>query len=90
MTAPTRTDTKSVTILVAGSKNTYDLELEPGSTSRDIFETLNSDHGLDLDPTVFRLRSDRIGSFFGPNENVYAKVEPGEKLHAVKSIDVAH
>ena len=62
---------KAVSVVVAGSGKVHDMDIAPGTTTRDILEKLNLSGELTKagDPTPF-----------GSNDNVYAQVEDGDKL----------
>jgi hypothetical protein len=85
----TPVDTKPIVVRVAGSDQTYPIRIVPGATPRDVFLSLQESFGLELPPGDFRLRSDRLSSYFGPDENIYPALAEGEELYANKSMDVA-
>lgn len=64
-------EAKAVSVVVAGSGKLQDVDITPGSTARDTLEKLNLTGELTVvgDPTPF-----------GPNDNVYKRVEDGDKL----------
>jgi len=49
-------------------------EIQPGTTSRDVLRQLNLEG--------FHLSHDRSGDFFADTENIYARVEDGDKVFA--------
>ncbi|MFC1865142.1 hypothetical protein ACFLYB_00300 [Chloroflexota bacterium] len=72
---------KNIAVVVAGSQGQEikDLALKPGTSARDILQTLG------LDNYVI---SKGDGNIFGPRDNVYEKVEDGEKLYATTQAEV--
>ena len=62
---------KAISVVVAGSGQIQDVDIIPGSTARDTLEKLNLSGELTAvgDPTPL-----------GPNDNVYKRVEDGDKL----------
>ncbi len=73
---------KSIVVITAGSGNHSDLEIEPATTSSDILNQLNY--------SGYVLSKDAGNHVFGDNENVYASIEDGEKLHAASKADVGN
>jgi len=71
---------KNVVVITAGTGNHTDLTIEPGTTAKDILNQLNL--------SGYILSKDSGQHTFGENENVYANVDDGEKLHAVSKTDV--
>lgn len=73
---------KNVAIIVAGAQGEQeikDLTIKPGTTARDILQTLS------LNRYVI---SKGDGKVFGPRDNVYEQVENGEKLYATTEAEV--
>lgn len=69
---PTQTRTaKPITVLVGGSGKTHDVNVLPGVTVRDLLQQLNLAGHLT-----------RYGEAtpLGENEDVYSRVNPGDKL----------
>jgi hypothetical protein len=74
-------ETKSISIVVVGSgKQILDVDIVKGSTVRDLLEKLNLSGQLTKgdDPTPFR-----------PNDDLYTRVEDGDKLILTPSTPVA-
>jgi hypothetical protein len=71
---------KAVSVVIVGSGQIQDVDIIPGSTARDILEKLNLTGELSVvgDPTPF-----------GPNDNVYKRVEDGDKLNLKPGTPVA-
>jgi len=72
---------KNIAIIVAGAQGQEikDLAIKPGTTARDVLQTLG------LDRYVI---SKGDGKVFGPRDNVYEQVENGEKLYATTEAEV--
>ena len=73
---------KNIAIIVAGAQGSSeikDLSIKPGTAARDILGTLG------LDGYVI---SKADGKFFNPQDNVYERVEDGEKLYATTAAEV--
>jgi len=69
---PTQTRTlKPITVLVGGSGKTHDVNIPPGLTVRDLLEQLNLSGHL----TKFGEATP-----LGENEDVYSRVNAGDKL----------
>ena len=66
---------KDLTIVVAASGETKDITIEPGTTAEDILQQTG------LRGYVLSKDGDSAG-FFAPKQNVYPKVEDGQKLWA--------
>lgn len=71
---------KNVVVITAGTGNHTDLAIEPGTAAKDILDQLNL--------TGYVLSKDSGQHVFGENENVYASIDDGEKLHAASKTDV--
>ena len=71
---------KAVSVVIAGSGQIQDIDIAPGATARDILEKLNLTGELSVvgDPTPV-----------GPNDNVYKRVEDGDKLNLKPGTPVA-
>jgi hypothetical protein len=71
---------KAVSIVVVGSGKILDVDLNSGATTRDTLEKLNLTGELLVvgDPTPL-----------GPNDDVYKRVEDGDKLNLKPSTPVA-
>jgi|GEM_PF-4732897 hypothetical protein len=63
---------KAVSVVIVGSGRILDVDINPGATTRDTLEKLNLTGELTVvgDPTPL-----------GPNDNVYKRVEDGDKLN---------
>lgn len=72
---------KQIAVVVAGAQDqeVKDVTIKPGTSVRDILST------LELDRYIL---SRRDGTFLNPNDDVYDKVENGEKLFASAEADV--
>jgi len=72
---------KNIAIIVAGAQGQEikDLAIKPGTTARDVLQTLG------LDRYVI---SKGDGKVLGPRDNVYEQVEDGEKLYATTEAEV--
>lgn len=70
----------AVAVTGAGESQLFDLELETGNTAADVLAS--------LDLEGYSLLPERGGAPFGRNENIYGKVEEGQKLFAVPDTEV--
>jgi len=73
---------KTVTINLPGTRDWKELQIAPGTTSRDVLRQL----GLSEAYQLTRWNSVNV---FGVDENMYQLVEDGEKLQAVSNSEVA-
>jgi len=74
---------KNIAIKVGASDlEPIDVSIDPGTTSRDILEHIKQTKNVDLQG--YALSKQNGAEQFGPAENVYPKVEDGEKLFAFK------
>lgn len=64
-----------------------DVTIEPGTTSADILDHIKDTKGTNL--TGYALSKEDGKNQFGNNENIYPKIEDGEKLYAFKVSKVA-
>ena len=79
---------KNIAIKVGASQDLpIDVSIEPGTTSSDILDHIKENKGINL--TGFGLSKEDGSNQFGDNENIYPKVEDGEKLYAFKVSKVA-
>jgi hypothetical protein len=71
---------KKLSVVVAGSGQIRDIEIQPGTTAGDILNQLNlRDYLLSKGPNE---------PFFASTETVYDKVKDGEKIFASTKADV--
>ncbi|MBZ5606191.1 MAG: hypothetical protein LAO79_28195 [Acidobacteriia bacterium] len=71
---------KKLSVVVAGSGQIRDVEIEPGTTAGDLLQQLNlSDYLLSRGPNE---------PFFAASESAYDKVRDGEKIFASTKAEV--
>lgn len=73
---------KHIVVIVAGTGKARDLDIEAGTTARDIL--------TDLGLQDYVLSRDSGQDVFGENENVYTAIQDGEKLYASTRTDVGN
>jgi len=79
---------KNIAIKVgATDSEPIDVAIEPGTTTSDILDHVKETKGINL--TGYGLSKVDGKNQFGNNENIYPKVEDGEKLFAFKISKVA-
>ena len=79
---------KNIAIKVGANPDPpVDVSIEPGTTSSDILDHIKETQGINL--TGYGLSKEDAKNQFGNNENIYPKVEDGEKLYAFKISKVA-
>ena len=79
---------KNIAIKVGASEDhPIDVSIEPGTTSSDILDHIKETNDVNL--TGYGLSKEDGSNQFGNNDNIYPKVEDGEKLYAFKVSKVA-
>ena len=79
---------KTIAIKVGATEEApIDVNIEPGTTSSDILTHIKDAKGVDL--TGYALSKENAGNQFVLTENIYPKVENGEKLFAFHVSKVA-
>jgi len=71
---------KNAVIIVAGTGQHHDVQVEPGTTAGDVLSQV----GLN----GYVLSKDNGAHVFGNTENIYPDIDDGEKLHAASKTDV--
>ena len=71
---------KKLSVVIAGTGNIHDVEIQPGTTAGDVLHQLNlQDYLLNTGPN---------GPFFAAAESIYDKVKDGEKIFASTKAEV--
>jgi len=71
---------KKLSVVIAGTGNINDVEIQPGTTAGDVLHQLNlQDYLLNKGPNE---------PFFAAAESIYDKVKDGEKIWASTKADV--
>ena len=79
---------KNIAIKVGATQDPpIDVSIEAGTTSADILDHIKETKGINLNG--YSLSKEDGKNQFGNNENIYPKVEDGEKLYAFKVSKVA-
>jgi hypothetical protein len=71
---------KRLSVVVAGSGQIRDLEIEPGTTARDVLQKVGMPDGL--------LSKGPNEPFFANADSIYDKVNDGEKIFASSKAEV--
>lgn len=72
---------KHIVVKVAGAAEPREATIHPGTTCRDLLDALGLSRNL-------LLTQDPAGTPFGVDENIWDKVEDGQKLYCIPAMEV--